>query len=144
MTIYSFDVPYSSKSQTVIYNKTIIIYEWMDFNADKPNALHNYKCVNAHVLQKGVWFKNDDLSPSHQVMRGFKINENILTTYNLRMPVFFEDLDIAKISKVLLVDKVVGGTRDYLIQLAQKHDKTLIDTKNNVDLVKEQYPEYFI
>lgn len=144
MPIYAIKVPSISNGLRKSYNKQLEVYE-IDFEQTSHNHNVGYatgiKCWEYDLKGSKEW-KVSKGRFSERVNINL-IKTDIITSSNHDV-VLFDNLENAQVSKILLVNQLRKHYEDEIENIRKLYEKNVPDLSDEVEDLKQKYPEKFI
>lgn len=144
MPIYAIKVPSISNGLRKSYNKQLEVYE-IEFE----QTSHNHNVGYATGIK--CWEYDLKGSKDWKVGKGrfservniHLIKKDIITSSSENV-LLFDDFENAKVSKILLVNKLRKHYEDEIENIRKLYQKNVPDLNDEVEVLKQKYPEKFI
>lgn len=144
MKYYIIKAPYLSAGLRRSYNKQLEVHEMViseESNFLQPTGVYTYK--------KGEWIYKK-LSSTTMSIYKTNINDKVITELdlnnlnNLNNNIIYTDLELAKITKFLLIGELKNQYQREIASINDLMEKNIPDLSEEIKLIKDEYAEYFI
>lgn len=141
MKVYAIKVPYVSNGLQRSYNKQLEVYEY-DFPSEHERM--SIQPVCRHHYKRGTWVTDKRTRNGPNLYSNSAIQNDIVAKSHSTSHLAFYDIEMAKASKFLLLDNMAEEYRRALVNLQELFERNVPDVSDEVQKVKEQFPEFFI
>lgn len=140
MKYYIIKVPYLSQGLKRSYNKQLEVYE-METGENYPMQFLN--TCGIHEFKGGKWVYRKSTKTLSVSLKG-KVVQTEIVNSSSSIELIFEDLELAKVSKFLLLDDLKKTYKKEINKIVKLMERNIPDVSIEIEKIKENYPEHFI